>query len=152
MDALVHIARYHIPIEWRLCARDPECEEWEEYERYGNTQEGEDVWGTPAEKHPCYNWLDTDEPKRHGWTAEQIAETDRNDRWKVVPFYSTDPRASRMVMRHSYMSGCAAWVECDGHTGFHAGCTNMYGRFEAEGDTEDHAICRAFLKSQQAKP
>lgn len=46
-------------------------------------------------------------------------------------------------------AGYAAWMENDGHTGYRAGVTNMYGRFEGYSDYGvAHAMCIAVLRSR----
>lgn len=63
--------------------------------------------------------------------------------WK--PLHSMDD--ALMIMHHFEAAGCAAWVECDGHTG-RGGVTTGAGRFEAGADTEARAFCYAALKSR----
>lgn len=91
-DALVaeHVIGLR-PIEWRLCYREPECGEWEDAEAAQTLHEN-------IARHPCYNWLDTDEPKRAGWTDADIAETDRAHYWKVVPSYTLDYFEMRTIL------------------------------------------------------
>jgi hypothetical protein len=42
-------------------------------------------------------------------------------------------------------TGCAAWMEGDGHTGYRAGFTSGDLRYESDGDDPAHALCRAEL-------
>lgn len=96
----------HKVIEWRVCATDPESGVWEELQDWAaenGQKEGDVIWTRPAERHPCYNWLDTDGPSKNGWTPEMVFDTDRSHYWNVVPFYSSDERAARLL--EDYIAG-----------------------------------------------
>jgi hypothetical protein len=62
-----------------------------------------------------------------------------------VPRYSSEISAAWTVAETFIAAGCAAWLEGDGHTGYHAGCTTGAGRFEAHADTPALAICLAAI-------
>lgn len=64
--------------------------------------------------------------------------------------YSTDIAAAWLVAETFIAAGGAAWLEGDGHTGYHAGCTTGAGRFEAHADSPAVAICRAALDALDA--
>jgi hypothetical protein len=83
LDALIAARVFGLfPIEWRICEYSPDGCGLEEVEYFGDREKGE--------RHPCYNWLDTDAPRANGWTEEDIATTERAARWKPVAFYSTE--------------------------------------------------------------
>lgn len=101
LDAKLHAAIFNIPIEWRLCATDPECGRWEDVQWHDEPhQEGDTLWGAhPIMRQPCYNWLDTNEPAQHGWTPEDIANNVYRTRyWRVIPHYSTDISAAWLII------------------------------------------------------
>lgn len=99
-DAAVAVA-LGFPVEWRWCARDPECGGWDEMQ--GMDEEDDNVQDYAANpdwysQQPCYNWLDTDGPKENGWAAEHLATASRRSHWRVVDKYTTtDHDAARLT-------------------------------------------------------
>jgi hypothetical protein len=142
LDAAVAAVRYG-PIEWRQCDQDPEAGYWYDVQQ----------WGDEGELQPCYNWLDTDGPKKKGWRPEGIAETDRTNYWTVAPFVSSSPAAWGVLLEELKEQGYTV------HMQTHRGMTNVKIidlKAAYSGDADDtetgRAIAYAFLRVKRVLP
>jgi hypothetical protein len=81
------------------------------------------------------------ERRSHQW----IGRERKGERYFSPRQFSSDISAAWEVAMKFIASGCAAWIEGDGHTGYRAGCTTSAGRFECEGESPAHAMARAAL-------
>ncbi len=166
VDALLYEKLYNISISWRLCATDPDTGRWEDIQWHEEAHKpGDVVWMHPAALQPCYNWLDTDEPKKLGWTDDDITRERPGDmRWKVVPFYRTQIADAWQVAGYflsqegfhislnapGFYSDGNHWIRYEHwHCLIQEGANETAALFthwgEGEGDTECEAICRAAL-------
>jgi hypothetical protein len=140
LDAAVAKARYG-PIEWRQCRQDPESGHWYDVQQW--EEEGDSL-------EPCYNWLDTQGPIEKGWTAEDIASTDRANYWYVAPFVSSSPAAWGALLQELAAKGSVSLSYIEERGQWFATVTRepaIYSGWDAE--QPGRAVAMAFLGSKE---
>lgn len=109
-------------------------------------------WGVverPINRRLCYDFSGPHVFLEIDGTFWRGVKADGNCTISWRPLESLDD--ALLIMRHFEAAGCAAWVECDGHTGRRGGVTTQNGRFEAEAETEARALCLAALEVARKK-